>query len=102
MRSIVPSAAIAESHVALLSSLRAQGFAVEKPGARPMAGAMWLAAPGEPTPAPARTVVIGGEGRKVAPAHDGAPARIAFGREVAEVGNAFARALFAGADAPTA
>ena len=30
MRSIVPSAAIAESHVALLSSLRAQGFAVER------------------------------------------------------------------------
>ncbi|MFT3977221.1 MAG: sigma 54-interacting transcriptional regulator, partial [Sphingomonas bacterium] len=38
----------------------------------------------------------------VAPAHDGAPARIAFGREDAEVGNAFARALIAGADAPTA
>ncbi|MFW2850860.1 sigma-54 interaction domain-containing protein [Sphingomonas sp. TX0543] len=102
MRSIVPSAAIAERHVALLSSLRAQGFAVEKPGARATADMMWLAAPGEMSPAPARTVLIGEGVRAVVPANDGAPARITFDRADAVVGNAFARALIAGPDAPTA
>ncbi|QKR98979.1 sigma 54-interacting transcriptional regulator [Sphingomonas sp. CL5.1] len=102
MRSIIPSPAIAERHVALVSSLRAQGFALEKPGTRATAGTMWLVAPGEPAPAPARTVVIGEGARAVVPPRDGAPARIAFGREDALVGNAFARALVAGPDSPTA
>ena len=102
MRSIIPSPAVAERHVALVSSLRAQGFALEKPGTRATAGTMWLAAPGEPTPAPARTVVIEDGARAIVPPRDGAPARVAFGREDALVGNAFARALIAGPDAPTA
>ena len=104
MRSIVPSAAIAESHVALISSLRAQGIAVEASQSRANADKIWLAAPGEPIPAPARTVVIGGSGaeRIVIPARDGAPARIAFGHADSVVGNAFARALIAGPDMPTA
>ncbi|WP_298668560.1 sigma 54-interacting transcriptional regulator [uncultured Sphingomonas sp.] len=102
MRSIVPSSAIAERHVALVSSLRAQGFAVASPGARATAETTWLAAPGEPTTAPARTVVIGEGARAIVPARDGAPALVTFSREDAVIGNAFARALIAGADAPTA
>lgn len=102
MRSIVPSTAVADRHVALVSSLRAQGFVVDTPGARATAATTWLTLPGEPTPAPARTVVIGDGARAVVPARDGAPARIHFAREDAVIGNAFARALVAGADAPTA
>lgn len=101
MRSIVPSAAVADAHVALISSLRTLGFVVTPPGARPAPGAIWLAAPGEATPA-ANTVVIGGEARGVVPARDGAPARVAWGREDAAIGHAFARALIAGPDFPTA
>ncbi len=102
MRSIVPSAAIAETHVALVSSLRAQGFAVEQAGHRPQPNTAWLVGEGEASPVPARTVVLSRGERQVVPHRDGAPARLTFDHADAAVGNAFARALAGGADLPTA
>lgn len=103
MRAIVPSAAVADAQVALLSSLRAQGFIVEKPGVgRPQPNATWLIADGEMSPVPSRTLIIGGNTRCVVPHRDGAPARIAYDHADAAVGNGFARALIGGPDLPTA
>ena len=102
MRTIVPSATVEKEHLTLVSSLRAQGFAVERAGAKAPAGAAYLVAEGEPVIVPARTVVVGSEGRTVVPHRDGAPARIAYGHDDAAVGNAFARALVGGPNLPTA
>ena len=103
MRAIVPSAAVSRQKYTLVSSLRAQGFAVRSfEDGRPQPGDIYLVADGETPPAPARTVVIGEEGRHVIPARDGSPARIAFGPEDANVGNGFVRALVAEPEAPTA
>lgn len=103
MRSIYPSAAVLRDKYALVSSLRSQGFAI---GAldegKPQPGDLFLVADGEVPPAPARTVIIGGEGRRVVPSRDGHPARICFSADDAAVGNGFVRALVAGPDAPTA
>ena len=103
MRTIFPSAAILARRLPLVSGLRAQGFGVGsfktvQPGARDL----FLVADGERVPAPARTVVIGEEGRHVMPSRDGNPARIAFGPADARIGYGFARALIAGPDTPTA
>ena len=103
MRSIVPSATILRQKYALVSSLRAQGFAIrsaDERGRQP--GELYLVAEGETAPAPARTVIVGADGTYVAPSRDGSPARIAFGPSDAAIGNGFVRALVAGADAPTA
>ncbi|MES2055110.1 MAG: sigma-54 dependent transcriptional regulator [Pseudomonadota bacterium] len=103
MRSIVPSAAVLRQKYALVSSLRAQGFAVRSfEDGRPQPGDLFLVADGETPPAPARTVILGEEGRYVMPSRDGSPARIAFAPEDAAVGNGFVRALVAGAETPTA
>ena len=102
MRIISPTASVAADRIALISSMRAQGFAVEASTGRPQAGLMYMVSEGEAVPVPARTLVIGREGRGVSPARDGAPARIAFGPEDAAVGNAFARALIGGGTMPTA
>jgi len=103
MRSIFPSTAVAARKVALLSGLRAQGLSLAEPGQRPAPGDLHVVAEGEASPVPARTVVIGeGLDRYVIPAADANPARIAYGPDDAEVGNAFARALIAGPDVPTA
>jgi two-component system response regulator FlrC len=103
MRSIVPSAAVLRQKYTLVSSLRAQGFAVRSfEDGRPQPGDIYLVAEGETPPAPARTVVIGAEGRHIVPARDGSPARIAFGPEDAAVGNGFVRALVAEQETPTA
>jgi len=104
MRTIFPSAAVSSRKIALLSQLRAQGFAVGTlNSARPGPGDLFLVAEGEVPPAPARTVVIGeGIDRYVIPAAGGNPARIAFGPGDAAIGNGFARALVAGPDQPTA
>lgn len=103
MRSIFPSAAVLRQKYALLSSLRAQGFRL---GAfdqdKPVAGDLFLVAEGEVPPAPARTIVIGAEGRYVIPAREGNPARLAYGDDDAAIGDGFARALVAGPDQPTA
>ena len=103
MRSIFPSAAITTRRFALVSSLRAQGFGVGAFGSsQPGPGDLFLVADGEGVTAPARTVIIGEEGRLVQPARDGNPARIAFGHADARIGYGFARALIAGPDMPTA
>ncbi|QNQ09322.1 sigma-54 interaction domain-containing protein [Sphingomonas alpina] len=103
MRSIVPSAAVLRQKYALVSSLRAQGFAVRSfEDGRPQPGDLFLVADGETPPAPARTVIVGENGRYVMPSRDGSPARIAFAPEDAAVGNGFVRALIAGAETPTA
>ena len=103
MRAIVPSAAVLRQKYTLVSSLRAQGFAVRSfEDGRPQPGDIYLVAEGETPPAPARTVVIGAEGRHIVPARDGSPARIAFGPEDAQVGNGFVRALVAEQETPTA
>ncbi|RDE05894.1 sigma-54 interaction domain-containing protein [Sphingomonas aracearum] len=103
MRSIVPSAEVLSRHYALVSSLRAQGFQVrDRAEARAAAGDIHLLAEGELATAPARTVLLGSEGRTLAPFRDGAPARVAFGAADAAVGNGFVRALVGGPDLPTA
>ena len=103
MHSIYPSAAILARRFALVSSLRAQGFGVGSLGqSRPGAGDLFLVAEGETVTAPARTVVIGEEGRSVVPSRDGSPARVSFGPADARIGYGFARALVAGPDMPTA
>ena len=108
MRSIFPSAAISSRRLALVSSLRAQGFGVGALGtSQPRPGDLFLVAEGEAVTSPARTVVIGdghpGEGgRLILPSRDGAPARVSFGPDDAGIGYGFARALIAGPDTPTA
>ncbi|MBA4047164.1 MAG: sigma-54-dependent Fis family transcriptional regulator, partial [Sphingomonas sp.] len=83
--------------------LRAQGLMVASlDDAKPAPGDVFLIADGEAPPAPARTVIVGGEGRFVVPSRDGNPARIAYGADDAAIGDAFARALIAGPDQPTA
>ncbi|KQS03374.1 Fis family transcriptional regulator [Sphingomonas sp. Leaf357] len=101
-RTIVPSAAILRQNYALVSGLRAQGFAVRECDGKPQAGDLFLVADGETPPAPARTVIVGQDGRHVQPSRDGSPARIAYSAEDNAVGNGFVRALIAGAEAPTA
>ncbi|MEG8023377.1 sigma 54-interacting transcriptional regulator [Sphingomonas aurantiaca] len=103
MRSIFPSAAVTSRKYALVSSLRAQGFAVGSfETAQPGPNDLFLVVEGEGIAAPARTVVIGCEGRQVTPSRDGSPARISFAAEDTAVGNGFARALIGGPDMPTA
>ena len=103
MRSIFPSAAISARRLALVSSLRAQGFGLGALGqCQPKAGDLFLVADGEAVTSPARTVVIGEEGRRVQPSRDGGPARISFGHGDARIGYGFARALVAGPETPTA
>lgn len=102
MRSIVPTAVVEKEHLTLVSSLRAQGFAVSRAGDRPAAGAVHLVAEGEAMTVPSRSVIVGSEGRTVLPHRDGNPARIAYGHADAAVGNAFARALVGGPELPTA
>ncbi|MBB5726332.1 two-component system response regulator FlrC [Sphingomonas endophytica] len=98
----MPTATVERAHLTLVSSLRAQGFAVQAPAARPQPNVAYLVAEGEAVPAPARTLIVGNAGREVIPFRDGQPARIAYGHEDAAVGNAFARALVGGPELPTA
>ena len=102
MRSIFPSATVTSRKYALVSSLRSQGFGLGSTGAKAGPDDVYLIAEGEVPEAPARTLVIGEEGRMVAPARDGNPARIAFTPADGEIGRAFARALIAGPEMPTA
>ena len=103
MRSIFPSAAVLRQKYALVSSLRAQGFALGSfEEMKPAPRDMFLVAEGEVPPAPSRTVILGQEGRHLVPFRQGNPARIAYSADDATIGDAFARALVAGPDMPTA
>ena len=103
MRSLFPSAAITARRYPLLSALRTAGFALgsfEK--AQPKGGDLFLIAEGEVPPSAARTVIIGEGAPSIRPARDGAPARVTYSADAAEIGNAFVRALVAGPETPTA
>ena len=103
MRSIFPSAAVLSQKYALISSLRSQGFTLGSlDEGRPGAADRFLVAEGEVPPIAARTIVLGSEGRGVTPAVDGKPARVSYGDDDALIGDAFARAIVAGPDTPTA
>jgi two-component system response regulator FlrC len=103
MPTVYPSAAVLCQKYALVSSLRAQGCVIGSwEDGKPGAGDLFLIADGEVPPAPARTIIIGHEGRQIVPSRDGNPARISYGLQDATVGNAFARALIAGPQMPTA
>ncbi|MDT8760654.1 sigma 54-interacting transcriptional regulator [Sphingomonas psychrotolerans] len=103
MRSIVPSAAVLRQKYALVSALRAQGFAIGscedgKPGAQDL----FLVAEGEVPPAPARTLILG-EGEPAAiPFRDGNPARLCYGSADAAIGAGFASAMARGPHEPVA
>ena len=103
MRSIFASAAVTARRYPLLSGLRTAGFGIGSfENAQPRPGDLFLVEAGEATPLPARTVVVGDGDAAMEPARDGAPARITFTAEDAELGNAFVRATLAGGDVPTA
>ena len=107
MRPIVPSAAVLRRKYALVSSLRAQGFAIGgETGVRPAPDALFLLAAGELPAAPARTIIVDDlnddAAPRISPGRDGQPARIAYGPADAHVGNAFVAALAGGPAMPTA
>ncbi|HWU96625.1 MAG TPA: AAA family ATPase, partial [Sphingomonas sp.] len=85
MRSILPSAAVLRQKYALVSSLRAQGFAIGAgEDGRPGAHDLFLVAEGEVPPAAARTLILGDEGRQAIAFGDGNPARLSYTSEDAE------------------
>ena len=106
MRPIVPSAAVLRQKYAMISSLRAQGFAIGGETGRPAPDALFVIAEGETPSAPARTLIVGDGAAAGVPAcqvgRDGHPARIRFGPDDAAVGNAFVAALAGGPSLPTA
>lgn len=103
MPTIFPSAAVLRQKYALVSSLRSQGFTIGScEDGKPAAGDLFLIAEGETPPAPARTIIIGDDGRRVQPSHDGNPGRVSFDGEACAIGNGFVRAMLAGPEVPTA
>ena len=102
MRSIVPSAAVLRQKYALVSALRAQGFAIAScEDGKPAAGDLYLVADGEVPPAPARTIILGSGPSQALPFRDGNPARLSYDSDDAAIGIGFASALARG-DAPVA
>lgn len=103
MPSIIPSAAVLRQKYALVSALRAQGFAIgSSEDGRPAAGDLYLIADGEVPPAPARTLILGeGEPRAI-PFANGNPARLCYESEDAAIGAGFASAMARGPHAPVA
>ena len=103
MRSIVPSAAVLRQKYALVSALRAQGFAIGScEDGKPVASGLYLVAEGEIPPAPARTLILGEGARSAVPFSDGNPARLSFGSEDAAIGNGFVGAMLRGPGEPVA
>lgn len=103
MRSIIPSAAVLRQKYALVSALRAQGFAIGScEEGKPGAADLFLVAEGEVPPAAARTLIIGTGERLAIPFFDGNPARIAYDSEDAAIGNGLASAMVRGPHAPVA
>ncbi|NML08119.1 sigma 54-interacting transcriptional regulator [Sphingomonas sp. G-3-2-10] len=103
MRSIVPSAAVLRQKYALVSALRAQGFAIGScEDGKPAAGDLFLVADGEVPPAPARTLILGNGPRAAIPFTDGNPARLSYEAEDAAIGAGFASAMVRGPFEPVA
>jgi len=103
MRSIVPSAAVLRQKYALVSALRAQGFAIGScEEARPLPHDLYLIAEGEIPQAPARTMILGNGPREAITFADGNPARLSYDSDDAAIGNGFASAILRGPTAPVA
>lgn len=97
MRSIVPSAAVLRQKYALVSALRAQGFAIGScEDGKPAGGDLYLVAEGEIPPASARTLILGTGQREAIPFAHGNPARLSYDSDDAAIGNGFASALLRG------
>jgi len=103
MQTIFPSAAVLRQHYALVSSLRAQGFAIGAADkVKPMPGDLFMIVEGEAPPVSARTLVLAEGSVAAIPFHDGNPARLSFGPEDAAIASGFASAMLRGAHAPVA
>ncbi|HEY0624269.1 sigma-54 interaction domain-containing protein [Sphingomonas sp.] len=103
MQTIFPSAAVLRQHYALVSSLRAQGFAIGAADkVKPMPGDLFMIVEGEAPPVSARTLVLAEGPVAATPFNDGNPARLSFGPEDAEIASGFASAMLRGAHAPVA
>lgn len=103
MRSIFPSAAVLRQKFALISALRAQGFAIGScENARPQPGDLFLVAEGETPPIAARTLVLGTGPAAVTPFRDGNPARLTFEPADAATAVGYASALLGGPANPVA
>jgi two-component system response regulator FlrC len=96
MRSIYPSAAVLASRFTLVSSLRAQGFALAKAGQKPGTGDVYLVMEGEVPPIAQRTLVLADGPAQATPFADGRPARLSYTHADTELGHAFAAALLRG------
>jgi len=103
MRSIIPSAAVLRQKYALVSALRAQGFAIGSgEDARPASSDLYLIADGEVPQAPARTLILGDGAPQAIPFIDGNPARLSYGCDDNAIGAGFASAMARGPHAPVA
>lgn len=103
MRTIFPSAAVLRQNYALISALRAQGFAIGAADkVKPMPGDLFMIVDGEAPPVPARTLILAEGPVAATPFHDGNPARVSYGPDDAAVASGFASAVLRGAHAPVA
>ncbi|KQM96773.1 MULTISPECIES: sigma 54-interacting transcriptional regulator [unclassified Sphingomonas] len=96
MRSIYPSAAVLASKFTLVSSLRAQGFALANAGQKPGPGDVFVVMDGEVPPIAARTLILADGPCRAVPFADGRPARLTYTNGDAELAHAFAAALLRG------
>lgn len=103
MQTIFPSAAVLRQHYALVSTLRAQGFAIGAADkVKPMPGDLFMVVEGEAPPVSARTLVLTEGPVEAVPFRDGNPARLSFGTDDAMIASGFASAMLRGAHAPVA
>jgi two-component system, response regulator FlrC len=103
MRSIFPSAAVLRQKYALISALRAQGFAIAScESDKPAPGDIFLVTEGEPAPIAARTIIVGEGPVSATPFLDGKPARLVFDSKDAALAAGFAAAMIGGPTMPIA
>lgn len=94
MVSLFPSAAVLRQKYALVSGLRAQGFAIGSfETGKPTPGDLFLIAEGETPPVAGRTLVVGEGALNAVPFRDGNPARLSFTADDAALGAGFATAM---------
>jgi len=103
MQTIFPSAAVLRQNYALVSALRAQGFAIGAADkVKPASGDLFMIVDGEAPPVSARTLVLADGPVAATPFHDGNPARLGYGSDDAAVASGFASAMLRGPHAPVA
>jgi len=94
MVSLFPSAAVLRQKYALVSGLRAQGFAIGSfETGKPTPGDLFVIAEGETPPVAGRTLVVGDGAPCAIPFRDGNPARLSFACQDAALGAGFATAM---------